>query len=126
MLRADLDTCLSWSADFAPRVLWLLLGAALLTALPAGAQPAPADKAAAEGVPAPLAQWLPWVRAQDEKAACPVRDGRALCFWPGPMSLSHSGRRTGVFAFDVLVRLPAARAAAGCDGALAAGCARRR
>jgi hypothetical protein len=103
MRRADLDT---WT-------MVLLLAAALSPALSALAQPAPADKDTAESVPAPLAPWLPWVRAQDETAACPVRDGRALCFWPGPMSLRVQAQE-GSFAFEVLsdrrqlVRLPGA------------------
>ncbi|HKP58846.1 MAG TPA: hypothetical protein VJV78_19125 [Polyangiales bacterium] len=80
----------------------LAVGVLLLTAARAVAQ---------ESVPAPLAPWVPWVRAQDEDAACPVRDGQALCFWPGPLSLALRGQE-GSFRFDVrldrrlLVRLP--------------------
>jgi hypothetical protein len=93
----------------------LTLAAAWASALPVRAQPSAsppaADSRGVEGVPAPLASWLPWVRAQDESAACPVRDGRALCFWPGPLSLSLRGQ-DGAFSLDVssdrrqLVRLP--------------------
>ena len=102
MRRVDLATCSSWSAILTR----LLLAAAVLPSPPAAAQPA-------EAVPAPLAAWLPWVRAQDETAACPVRDGRALCFWPGPLSLRVRATE-GSFAFEVLsdrrqlVRLPGA------------------
>src|SRR5262245_11952384 len=110
MRRADLDPDRSWN------VVVVLLAAALMPALSARAQPAKdasADKNAADGVPAPLAAWLPWVRAQDETAACPVRDGRALCLWPGPLQ-RRVRAQDGSFAFEVLsdrrqlVRLPGA------------------
>jgi hypothetical protein len=59
---------------------------------------------AADGVSIPkeLAPWAAWVLAPDQELACPVRDGNALCFWPGVLSLAldeHGGR----FALSVLV-----------------------
>lgn len=63
------------------------------------------------GVPDALAAWLPWVRAEQAEFECPVRDGRALCFWPGPLSLDLEPS-AGSFRFELLldrksaVRLP--------------------
>ena len=97
--------------------LGLLLTAAWFSTARASAQASGAaaggDKNGAENVPGSLAAWVPWVRAQDETSACAVRDGRAICFWPGPLSLALRAQ-DGSFAFEVLsdrrqlVRLPGA------------------
>jgi uncharacterized membrane protein YgdD (TMEM256/DUF423 family) len=88
--------------------------AASFFAGPVRAEPSPGatgDRNGAQAVPAPLAAWVSWVRAEDETAACPVRDGHAICFWPGPLSLTLRAQ-DGSFSFEVLsdrrqlVRLP--------------------
>jgi hypothetical protein len=83
---------------------FLALLAAVICSSDASAQ-------ALDDIPPALKPWVPWVHAQDENARCPLRDGRALCFWPGTLALDL-GEQDGRFAFEVLsdrrllVRLP--------------------
>jgi hypothetical protein len=84
-------------------VLCTLMAALALPCLRSAARAEP-KKPAADGVSIPkdLAPWAAWVLAPDEELNCPVRDGNALCFWPGVLSLAldeHGGR----FALSVLV-----------------------
>jgi hypothetical protein len=74
--------------------------ALLLLAARATAQPDPRSPSAA-GIPRELQPWTAWVLSQDETLACPVRDGAALCFWPGPLELELD-QDGGRFAIDVL------------------------
>jgi len=87
---------------------------ALIVSGAAGAQAqALATDSTAPGVPSPLAPWVPWVRTANLDAACPVRDGQAVCFWPGALSLALralDGNFQGDLVLDrrQLVRLPGA------------------
>ncbi len=86
------------------RLLSVVLAAVLLPLTAAHAQDL-------DGVPSVLAPWVPWVRARDESASCPVRDGHAHCSWLGPLALDL-GPTAGRFELEVLsdrrqlVRLP--------------------
>ncbi|MET0387303.1 MAG: hypothetical protein ABW321_15145 [Polyangiales bacterium] len=93
---------------FEARRCWLIAAFAVLTALTARTARSEAQSASVnrgtlpEGTPPALAPWVPWVRAQLPEAACPVRDGKALCFWPGALSLELRAR-DGSFQCQVQV-----------------------
>lgn len=73
---------------------------ALAIALAAATVPVAAQPFSREDLPPSLRPWVPWVLDQAPELGCTTVQGRAVCLWPGRLSL-ELGTTGGTFALDL-------------------------